>query len=210
MHRSIWQPALLAALLFSGSVLAQAPGAAAAPEIDPSFPKPAEDGDRYILGPGDVIQVFVWRNPELSTTVPVLPDGRVSTPLVDAIVASGKTPVQLARDIEASLSEYVKSPRVSILVSSPKSTFSQVKLVGQVANPQGIPYQDGMTVMDAVLASGGLTVFAAGNKAKVLRKVDGKQREIRVKLRDVMEKGDLKQNLALLPGDIIVVPETFF
>lgn len=211
MTRRKWQglTLLCAMLLSAAGALAQAPGPAT-PEADPGFPKPAADGDRYILGPGDVIQVFVWRNPELSTTVPVLPDGRVSTPLVDSIVASGKTPVQLARDIEAELAEYVRSPRVSILVSSPKSTFSQVKLVGQVANPQGIPYQDGMTVMDAVLASGGLTVFAAGNRAKVLRKVNGQQREIPVKLRDVMEKGDMKHNLPLMPGDIIVVPETFF
>lgn len=214
MKRRIWQPlALLSALLISaGTALAQSPGPGSrdAQAAEPAIPASAVDGDRYILGPGDVIEVFVWRNPELSTTVPVLPDGRVSTPLVDSIVASGKTPVQLARDIEAELAEYVRSPRVSILVSSPKSTFSQVKLVGQVANPQGIPYQDGMTIMDAVLAAGGLTLFASGNKAKVIRKVNGKQQEIPVRLRDVMEKGDMKRNIPLMPGDIVVVPETFF
>jgi polysaccharide biosynthesis/export protein len=213
MNRRICQPlAFLAGLVFAaGAIGAEAPGVAipATPESDPTFPKPAADADRYILGPGDVIQVFVWRNAELSTSVPVLPDGRVSTPLVDAIVASGKTPVQLARDIEAALAEYVRSPRVSVLVSSPQSTFSQVKLVGQVSNPQALPYRDGMTVMDAVLASGGLTPFAAGNRAKILRKAGGKEKEIPVKLKNLMEKGDMKQDLPLQPGDILIVPETF-
>jgi polysaccharide export outer membrane protein len=203
---------LFLALVFAaGAVGAEAPGSPPfGAESDPGFPKPAADADSYILGPGDIIQVFVWQNPDLTITVPILPDGRVSTPLVEALVASGKTPVQLGRDIEVALSEYVRSPRVSVMVSSPKSTFSQVKLVGQFANPQAIPYQDGMTVMDAVLASGGLTDFAAGNRAKILRKVDGKDREIPIKLRNLMEKGELKQNLPLQPGDILIVPETRF
>ncbi len=202
-----------AMLLGAGHTMAQAPaGDAAVPPAGDAaeFPQPDASAERYILGPGDVIQVFVWQSPELSTTVPVLPDGRVSTPLVDGIVASGKTPVQLARDIEAALDEYVRSPRVSVLVSTPKSTMSQVRLVGQVGQPQAIAFQDGLTVLDAVLAAGGLTQFAAGNRAKILRKVDGKDKEIRVRISDLMQKGDLKQNLPLQPGDILVVPETFF
>ena len=213
IFRRLCQPlGLIAGLVFAASLAcAQAPAnSPVPPENDPDFPEPSADADRYIMGPGDIIQVFVWRSPELSTTVPVLPDGTISTPLVDAIVASGKTPVQLARDIETALLEYVRSPRVSVLVSSPKSSFRQVKLVGQFASPQAMAYQDGMTVMDAVLASGGLTAFAAGNRAKILRTVDGKATEIPVKLRNLMEKGDLKQDLPLLPGDILMVPETLF
>jgi polysaccharide export outer membrane protein len=217
MYKWIRRPlaVLVGLMAVAGGAWAQAPAVPptptappAAPEDDPAFPRLSADADSYILGPGDVIQVFVWRNTELSTTVPVLPDGKVSTPLVDNIVASGKTPVRLARDIEAALGEYVRSPRVSVLVSSPKSAFSQVKLVGQFTTPQALAYHDGMTVMDAVLAAGGLTAFASGNRAKILRKVDGKDKEIPLKLRNLMEKGDLKQNLPLQPGDILIVPET--
>lgn len=182
----------------------------ATPEEDPAFPKQAADADRYVLGPGDVIQVFVWRDEELTTTVPVLPDGTISTPLVDGIVASGKTPVRLARDVEAALSEYVRSPRVSVLVTTPKSSNRQVKLIGQGVKPSTLAYEEGMTVMDAILAVGGLSTFAAGNRAKIQRKVGGKVQEIPVRLKDLMEKGDGKQDLPLQPGDILVVPETRF
>lgn len=217
MRKYVDQAVAIAGLLLflvaapaQSAAVSPAPAQAETAENDPAFPKPSAEVERYVLGPGDVIQVFVWRNTDLSTTVSVLPDGTVSTPLVDGLVASGKTPVQLARDIETALSEYLRSPRVSVLVESTKSTFRQVKLVGQLGNPQSMPYEDGMTVMDAVLASGGLTPFAAGNRAKIVRKVDGKEKEIPVKLRNLMEKGDLKQNVALQPGDILIVPETRF
>src|SRR5579871_3447985 len=107
----------------------------------------------YLIGPGDALQVFVWRNPELTVTVPVRPDGKISTPLVEDMVAVGKTPSQLARDIEKILSEYVRSPRVNIIVTQPASAFSQVKVIGQVLHPAAVPFREGMTVLDAALAA---------------------------------------------------------
>jgi polysaccharide export outer membrane protein len=170
----------------------------------------AGPGADYIIGPGDTLQVFVWRSPELTTSVPVRPDGKISTPLVEDMVAVGKTPSQLARDIETVLAEYIRSPQVNIIVSQAISTFSQVKVIGQVTQPQSIPYREGMKVLDAVLAVGGLGPFASGNRAKVVRTENGAQRELKVKLADLVNKGDLSQNLELRPGDVIVVPESRF
>ena len=164
----------------------------------------------YIIGPGDTLQIFVWRQPELSVTVPVRPDGKVSTPLVEDIVAVGKTPSELARQMEKVLSEYVRSPQVNVIVSQPISTFSQVKLIGQVAKPQALPFREGITALDAVLAVGGLAPFAAGNRAKIVRTENGKQREIKLKLDDIINKGDMAKNILLQPGDVLVVPESRF
>lgn len=184
-------------------VAAPAPATAAAPT---SVPVAAA----YIIGPGDTVQVFVWRNPELSSTVPVRPDGKVSTPLVEDMVAVGKTPTQLARDIEKVLGEYVKSPQVNVIVTQPLSAFSQVKVIGQVVKPESLPYHEGMTVLDALLSVGGLAPYAAGNRAKVVRMQGGKEIQIDVNLGKILDKGDMTQNLKLQPGDVIVVPETRF
>lgn len=164
----------------------------------------------YIIGPGDSLQVFVWRNAELSSSVPVRPDGKISTPLVEDMVAVGKTPTQLARDIEKVLGEYVKSPQVNVIVTQPLSAFSQVKVIGQVVKPESLPYHEGMTVLDALLSVGGLGPYAAGNRAKVVRTDGDKQTEIDVNLGKIIDKGDMRQNLKLQPGDVIVVPETRF
>lgn len=164
----------------------------------------------YRIGPGDTLQIFVWRNPELTQSVPVRPDGKISTPLVEDMVAVGKTPSQLARDIEGVLAEYIRSPQVNVIVTNPVSAFSQVKVIGQVTNPQSLPYREGMRVLDAILAAGGLTEFAAGNRGKIVRKVDGKDTEIKVKLEDLVNKGAMKYNFELKPGDVIVVPQSFF
>jgi polysaccharide export outer membrane protein len=164
----------------------------------------------YRVGPGDTLQIFVWRSPELTTTVPVRPDGKISTPLVEDMVAVGKTPSQLARDVERVLAEYIRSPQVNVIVTIPVSAFSQVKVIGQVTNPQSLPYREGMRVLDAILAAGGLTEFAAGNRGKIVRKVDGKDTEMRVKVDDLVNKGAMNQNLELKPGDVIVVPQSFF
>jgi polysaccharide export outer membrane protein len=203
---------IVVAFLSAWSAHAQAPPPAVAPPptaVPPELPMPGPEADQYIIGPGDRLQVFVWRNPELSATVQVLPDGRVSTPLVEGISATGKTPSELARAIEQELSEYVRQPRVSVLVSEAVSTFSQIKIVGQVRRPGSLPYRDGMTVLDALLQSGGMSNYAAGNRAKIMRRQGDKTEEIRVKLDRLVEKGDLKQNVALRPGDILVVPEAF-
>jgi len=164
----------------------------------------------YIVGPGDEIEVFVWQNPDLSVTVPVRPDGKISTPLDEDMVAVGKTPTQLAHDIEMKLSEYVRSPHVNVIVLRPDSVFSQVKVIGQVARPQAIAYRQGMTVLDAVLAVGGLTEYAAGNRARIVRMVDGKETDIPLRLGKLVNGGDMSQNLPLKPGDVLVVPESRF
>jgi polysaccharide biosynthesis/export protein len=169
----------------------------------------AADSD-YIIGPGDTLQVFVWRNPELSVSVPVRPDGKISTPLIEDMVAVGKTSPQLARDMEKVLGEYVRSPKVNIIVTTAASAFSLVRIVGQVVRPEELPYREGMTVLDAVLAVGGLGQFAAGNRAQITRVVNGKQTSIKVKLDDLINGGDTSQNIPLKPGDILFVPQSRF
>jgi polysaccharide biosynthesis/export protein len=185
----------------------QVPATSATGEV--MAPAPSAVTNDYMIGPGDTIQVFVWRNPELTTTVPVRPDGKVSTPLVEDMVAVGKTPSQLARDIEKVLAEYVRSPQINVIVTQPASAFSQVKVIGQVARPQSLAYRDGLTVLDAVLAAGGLGPFAAGNRAKVVRTENGKARDIKVRI-GALVNGDMKQNIPLQPGDVIVIPESRF
>jgi polysaccharide export outer membrane protein len=196
---------LLVIVLGATRAMAAEPVAAEAPASG------AEGVDlNYVIGPGDVIQVFVWRNPELTVTLPVRPDGKISTPLVEDLVAVGKTPTSLARDVEEKLSEYVRSPQVNVIVTQPASAFSQVKVIGQVMRPQALPYREGMTVLDAVLAVGGVAQFAAPNRSKLLRTVSGKEKEISIKLGKLLNDGDLKQNIALRPGDVLLVPKSLF
>jgi polysaccharide biosynthesis/export protein len=192
--------ALLAVLAGALAVVAsaQTPAAQAAQSPD------------YIIGPGDEIEVFVWQNRDLSVSVPVRPDGKISTPLNEDMVAVGKTPTQLAHDIEIKLSEYVRSPHVSVIVTRPDSVFSQVKVIGQVARPQAIAYRQGMTVLDAVLTVGGLTEYAAGNRARIVRMVNGQEQDIPLRLNALVNGGDMSQNLSLKPGDVLVVPESRF
>ena len=155
--------------------------------------------------------MFVWQNPDLSTTLPVRPDGKISTPLVEDMVAVGKTPAQLARDIETVLKEFVRNPRVNVIVSGAESTFSQVKVIGQVKTPESIGYREGMTVLDLILHAGGLTEFAAGNRAKLIRPQGaGKETEFKLHLEDLVRKGKLSENMALHPGDVVIVPESRF
>lgn len=180
-----------------------------APSSGPQLAAPAVTAD-YVIGPGDELQVFVWRNAELTVLVPVRPDGKISTPLNEDMPAVGKTPMQLARDIEKVLSVYVRSPQVNIIVTKPVSAFSQVKVIGQVLHPASVPYREGMTVLDVVLAVGGLGNFAAGNRAHIVRTDNGKQVELKVKLESLVNSGDMSQNLPLHPGDVLVVPESRF
>jgi polysaccharide biosynthesis/export protein len=189
-----------------GAEAATAPPTSNAP-MTPATPAVAPD---YIIGPGDEVQVFVWRNPDLTVTVPVRPDGKISTPLNEDMPAVGKTPQVLGRDIEKVLSEYVKSPQVNIIVTKPASVYSQVKVIGQVLKPGAVPYRDGMTVLDAVLAVGGLSNFAAGNRAHLVRTEAGKQTEIKIKLDSLVNSGDMSQNQVMKPGDVLVVPESRF
>jgi polysaccharide export outer membrane protein len=165
----------------------------------------------YLIGPLDELEVFVWRAPELSTKITVRPDGRISTPLVEDMVAAGKTPTQLAKDLERSLSQYVKSPQVSVIVSNFTSTFDQqVRVLGQAQRPIALPYQSGMTVLDVMVAVGGLTEFAAGNKAVLIRGKGDDRQSYRLRLDNLLRKGDISANVPVLPGDVILIPESFF
>ena len=165
----------------------------------------------YRIGPGDVLDIFVWRNPEISTKVPVRPDGKISTPLVEDMVAVGKTPSELARDMEEVLATYIKSPSVNVIVSEFKGTFAeQIRVVGQAANPQAIPYREGMTLLDVMIAVGGLGEFAAGNRAKLVRNENGRTVEYRVRLSDLLNDGDISQNVVVRPGDVLIIPEAYF
>ena len=166
---------------------------------------------KYFIGPGDTLQVFVWRNPEISTTVAVRPDGKISTPLVEDIVAVGRTPTELARIIEAELSEYIRSPKVNVVVTNFVGQFSQqIRVVGQAASPSAIPYRSSISVLDVMIEVGGLGEFAAGNRAKVVRRTGGEEKVIPVRLDDLLNDGDMSQNLIMRPGDILIIPESWF
>ncbi len=165
----------------------------------------------YLIGPGDTLDIFVWREPELSISVPVRPDGRISTPLVEDMVAVGRTPTALAREIETVLSEYIRSPQVNVIVRGFVGTFGeQIRVIGQAAQPQSIVYRDRMTLLDVIIEVGGLTQFAAGNRSRVIRSSGGETREIRVRLHDLINEGDLGQNMLMQPGDVLIIPEAAF
>ena len=205
---------LFLSLCASAALLVGVPDLAAADNAAPttaSAPSAASTvSPDYRIGPGDSLHIFVFENEPLSVTVPVRPDGKISIPLVEDMVAVGKTPSQLARDIEASLSKYVKTPKVNFEVHNALSVYSQVQVIGQVKEPTALPYHQGMKVLEALLGAKGMTQFAAGNRARISRTVNGKQQDIRVKLDALVNDGDLSQNLPLEPGDVLVVPETRF
>jgi polysaccharide export outer membrane protein len=168
-------------------------------------------GPDYLIGPGDNLQIFVWRNPELTSTVPVRPDGRISVPLVEDMPALGKTPTMLARDVEQVLKQYVQEPIVNVIVTGFVGPFGQqIRVVGEAAKPQAISFRANMSLLDVMIDVGGLTRFAAGNRAVIVRKVDGKDDEQRVRLDDLIRDGDVSANVKMLPGDILIIPQSYF
>ena len=170
-------------------------------------------GEEYIIGPLDTLTIFVWRNPELGAKVQVRPDGRISTPLIADMPAVGKTPTMLAQDLKVQLGEYIRDPLVSVIVDNFVGTFSQqIRVVGATEKPATIPYRANMTLLDAMIAVGGLSEYAAGNKARLVRadRMTGKQREFGVKLSDLLKRGDTSANVRLEPGDVIIIPESAF
>lgn len=178
---------------------------AAAPAMD-SAP-PAD----YVIGAGDNVNITVWRNPEVSGSFPVRPDGKLTTPLVEDLQASGRTATQLARDIEKALSKFIQQPVVTVIVTGfVGSNDRQVRVIGQAARPQALPYRRDMSLMDVMIAVGGITEFAAGNRASVIRTVGGKQTTYSVRLNDLIKKGDISANIRMHPGDVLVIPESFF
>lgn len=202
----------MACLVLTAVFIAACGGGGTLPQTaNPGSTYNESEMSNYRIGPGDVLDIFVWRNPEISTKVPVRPDGKISTPLVEDMVAVGKTPSELARDMEEVLATYIKSPSVNVIVSEFKGTFSeQVRVVGQAANPQAIPYREGMTLLDVMIAVGGLGEFAAGNRAKLVRNENGRTVEYRVRLSDLLNDGDISQNVAVRPGDVLIIPEAYF
>ena len=177
-------------------------GVAACP--DPEFVSPD-----YVIGAGDTLQIFVWRHDELTITVPVRPDGKISIPLVEDMIAVGKTPTALARDFETELSEYLRTPKVNIIVTR-QGIGNRIQIVGNVSDPKAIAFRAGIRLLDVMIAVGGLDDFAAGNRAKLIRQVNGKQLECKVKIKDLLTDGDTSQNIALFPGDVIIVPQARF
>ena len=164
----------------------------------------------YIIGAGDSVNVIVWRNPELSMSVPVRPDGKIAAPLIDELMAQGKTPVQLARDIEQVLGKYVRDPVVTVMVSGFVGPYSeQIRVIGEAARPQALPYKLQMTMLDLMIAVGGLTDFADGNKATILRTSEG-NKLYSVRLQDLIRRGDVSANVDMKPGDILIIPESLF
>ena len=170
-----------------------------------------QPGEEYIIGPLDQLNIFVWRNPELSAKVQVRPDGRITTPLISDMPAVGKTPAMLADDMKIALGEYIKDPIVSVIVENFSGTFSQqIRIVGATEKPASIPYRANMTLLDAMISVGGLSEYAAGNRAKLVRydRNTGKQVEYGIKLSSLLKNGDSSANVRLEPGDVIIIPES--
>lgn len=181
------------------------------PDAPAAVADSGEPTPQYVIGPTDGLQIFVWRNPELSTGVTVRPDGRISVPLIEDLDAAGKTPTQLAREMEKILSEFVQDPVVTVIVSGFVGPFDQqIRVVGEATEPRAIQYRSKMTALDAIIEVNGLTEFAAGNRAVIVRIVDGKSQSYRVRLDDLIKDGDVTANVEMLPGDILIIPESWF
>ncbi|RJG23244.1 XrtA/PEP-CTERM system exopolysaccharide export protein [Massilia cavernae] len=169
---------------------------------------PARD---YLIGPGDNLQIVVWRNPEVSNTVPVRPDGKITTPLVEDLQAAGKTSTELARDIEKALAKFIQQPVVTVIVTGFVGNFGeQIRVIGQAARPQSLPFRSNMSLMDVLIAVGGINEYASGNRATIIRTIDGKQHVVPVRLDDLIKGGDISANTYMYPGDVLVIPESFF
>lgn len=198
-----------AGLIIAAAFLAGACGTSTKNMYAPTdCPVPDFVSQEYIIGPGDTLDVVVWRHEEITTTIPVRPDGRISTPLVDDMLASGKSPSDLAHDMEVVLAEYLRTPEVSIIVTG-QGASNQIQVVGEVLTPQALSYREGVKVLDVVVAAGGLSEFAAGHKAHIVRQSPGGQIECRVNLRDLLS-GDMTSNILVFAGDVLVVPESSF
>ena len=206
---------LAGAALATAAISSPAQAAAKAPRLPSANFVALQEGpgEDYVIGPMDELTVFVWRNPELGAKVQVRPDGRITTPLIADLPATGKTPSMLAQDIQLQLSQYIQDPLVSVIVNRFAGTFSeQIRVVGATGRPASIPYRANMTILDAMIAVGGMNEFASGNRSKLVRfdKATGKQKEFSLRLADLFKRGDAKANVMLMPGDVIIIPESIF
>jgi polysaccharide export outer membrane protein len=207
MMKTTWiKPVMWACVAASALVLSGC--ATKFPMASSGVVAPAND---YLVGPGDNINIIVWRNPEVSMSVPVRPDGKITTPLVEDLPAAGKTSTQLARDIEKALEKFIQQPVVTVVVTGFVGQFSeQIRVIGAASRPQALQYRRDMSLMDVMIAVGGVTEFASGNRANLIRTVNGKQETFNVRLNDLIREGDIKANVPVLPGDILIIPESFF
>ena len=192
---------LLAFCLMAFTASAMAQPAAGGAQVSPT----------YIISPGDQLRVFVWKNPDLTVDVPVRPDGKISTPLVADMQAQGKTPSGLASDLTAALGNYIQNPVVTVLVTTVGvANASSVRVIGAAAAPKALPYRSGMTALDAVIEVGGLTTFASGNSAVLIRTDGTGSKSYPLRLNDLIKGGDMAANMRLMPGDVIRIPERWF
>ncbi len=204
MHRTFFGAITAAVVLIVA-------GCGGAPPLPPAPPASSLPSAEYRIGPGDALNIFVWRNPELTLTVPVRPDGRLSIPLVEDVVAIGKSPTTLAREFEERLSKYVKEPLVTVIVESFVGPIpDQIRVIGEAAQPRALPYRADMTLLDAMIAVGGLTKYAAGNDSVIVRTAQGEQNTYSVHLNSLIRDGDIESNVALRPGDILIIPQRLF
>ncbi|MES2497181.1 MAG: XrtA/PEP-CTERM system exopolysaccharide export protein [Pseudomonadota bacterium] len=205
------------AVTVTAAMLAAMPAGVYAKEQElppaPFVPETGAPGDNYTIGPLDALTVFIWRNPELGAQVQVRPDGRITLPLINDMVAVGKTPAKLSDDIRDALSTYISDPIVSVIVNNFSGTFAQqIRIVGAAEKPASVSYRSDMTLLDVMIAVGGLSQFAAGNRAKLIRynPVTKKQEEFRLRIDSLLKRGDIKANVKLQPGDVIIIPESVF
>lgn len=169
------------------------------------------DDYKYLIGPGDTLDIFVWRNPELSGSYSVRPDGMITTKLVEDVEVTGRTPTQLARELEKALSVYINNPRITVTVGGYVGPFSeQIRVIGEATNPRAVNYKENMTLLDLMIQVGGMTDFADGNNTKLIRMVNGEQKVYELRVSDLIQNGDIEENVDLLPGDILIIPEAWF
>ena len=185
-------------------------GCATGPDISPAPSAAASSSYNYIIGPGDAVNIVVWRNPELSMSVPVRPDGKIAAPLVEDLVAMGKDASTLARDIEKELGKYIRDPVVTVVVTQFVGPYSeQIRVVGEAGKPQTLPYKQKMTLLDVMIAVGGLTDFADGNGTTLLRTSEG-DKQYGVRVADLIKRGDVSANVDMKPGDVLIIPRSWF
>ena len=201
----------LKSILCSITVLGLLGGCAGSRYVSMEEATPSNESLYYIIGPGDSVDIFVWGKPELSKSVQVRPDGNITVPLVEDLRASGKTSSQLARDLESNLSKYIKNPIVTITITQFVGRYSeQIRVVGEAADPKMLPYTEDMTLLDVMIEVGGLTEFASGNRASIVREKAGEQKQFRVYLDDLINDGDISKNIDMYPGDVLIIPQSWF
>lgn len=207
-HQSI--TARLLALMTAAAAVLGLAGCASTSGLPPAPVVATASDYKYLVGPGDILNINVWRNPELSLTVPVRPDGKLSTPLVEELVAQGKTSSEIARELEKALGKFVRDPVVTVIVTNFVGPYSeQIRVVGEAAKPQTLPYKQKMTLLDVMIAVGGITDFADGNGTTLLRTAEG-NKQYRVRVKDLIKRGDVSANVEMKPGDVLIIPQSWF